>query len=88
MAGNTLQDRKLAARVRGKLLSLAEKILDGDDEVAKKDLLHKMCNGLLPRINVGGGDNGEFEVKTTLVKFLDDDESNSGGDTKGIQETV
>lgn len=56
--GKSLNDRHLAARVRSKLLVLAEKILDGEDEKAKIDLLNKMCTGLLPRLNEHSGEDG------------------------------
>ena len=57
--GKSLNDRKQSARVRQKLLNLVEKILDGDNEAEKKELLLKMCTGLLPKLNEHTGEDGE-----------------------------
>lgn len=57
--GKSLNDRKQSARVRSKLLNLVEKILDGDNEADKKELLLKMCTGLLPKLNEHTGEDGE-----------------------------
>lgn len=59
MAGKNFNDRKLAATIRTKLLKECDKILDGDDEAAKKELLLKMCTTLLPRLNEHSGEGGE-----------------------------
>lgn len=56
--GKSLNDRKQSARVRQKLLNLVEKILDGDNEAEKKELLLKMCTGLLPKLNEHTGEDG------------------------------
>lgn len=57
--GVSLNDRKLAANVRRKLLKEAEKILDGKDETVKRDLLWRMCGTLLPRLQEHTGADGE-----------------------------
>ena len=87
--GKSLNDRKLSSSVRTKLLKLAEKILDGDDEVEKKNLLYKMCNGLLPRLNEHTGADGErlninfdpaFKESKNVIASLPE-ESNSESST-------
>jgi len=63
--GVSLNDRKLAANVRRKLLKEVEIILDGDDKALKKELLFKMCGTLLPRLQEHSGPDGE----SLVIKF-------------------
>lgn len=79
MAAPVANDRKLAGEVRRLALKQIQSILLGEkDEKYSQDfrnqLLLKLAGQVLPRINEGTGDNGEFLVKTTLVKFLGDDD--------------
>lgn len=59
MGAPSLNNRKLADTVRTKLLKECNRILDGKDEEAKKELLLKMCTTLLPRLNELTGKDGE-----------------------------
>jgi len=59
MAAPGLSNRRLSDKLRFRLLNECHKILDGDDEQAKKDLLMKMCHTLLPRLNEHTGEGGE-----------------------------
>lgn len=68
MAGIFHNDRKQGARVRRLLLNEVEKILTGDDEVAKKEILMKMCTTLLPRLNEHSGEDGE-PIKINVVNY-------------------
>ena len=69
--GKSLNDRHQSARVRSKLLALVERILDGDDEKEKKELLYKMCGGLLPKLNEHTGEDGEA-IKIIISKEISD----------------
>ena len=57
--GKTLNDRKLAADVRKIALTEIKKILEGEDEKYKKELLLRLAGSLLPRINEHSGEDGE-----------------------------
>lgn len=71
MAGTSLNNRKLSSDVRTKLLLQCQAILDGTDELAKKELLFKMCTTLLPRLNEHAGEDGEA-IKITISKDIAD----------------
>lgn len=92
MAAPVANDRKLAGEVRRLALRQIQSILLGekDDKYSqdfKNQLLLKLAGQVLPRINEGSGENGEFEVKTTLVKFIGDEPSNNGN-TEGVQAII
>lgn len=65
MAGVALNDRALGARVRRLTLKEIEKILLGDDEDYKKEIIMKLAPSILPRINEHSGENGEA-IKVTI----------------------
>lgn len=58
MAGVALNDRELGARVRRLTLKQIEKILLGDDEAYKKEIIMKLAASILPRINEHSGEDG------------------------------
>ncbi len=61
--GKTLNDRKLAADVRTLSLRLIQKYLEGEDEVYKKQLLLRLANTVLPKLNEHSGpDGGEMKI--------------------------
>lgn len=74
--GVSLNDRKLAANIRRKLLKEAEKILDGKDEPLKRELLWKMCGTLLPRLQEHTGADGEKLFPAPLLAGKSNDPSN------------
>lgn len=79
MAAPVANDRKLAGKVRRLALKQIQSILLGEKDEKysqefRNQLLLKLAGQVLPRINEGTGDNGEFLVKTTLVKFLGDED--------------
>jgi hypothetical protein len=59
MAGVTLNDRRLAGEVRTLTLREMKRVLTGDDEDYKKQLLLKIASSTLPRINEHSGEDGE-----------------------------
>jgi len=65
MAGVALNDRALGARVRRLTLKEIEKILLGDDDSYKKEIIMKLAPSILPRINEHSGENGEA-IKVTI----------------------
>jgi hypothetical protein len=65
MAGVALNDRALGARVRRLTLKEIEKILLGDDDAYKKEIIMKLAPSILPRINEHSGENGEA-IKVTI----------------------
>ena len=71
MPSPTLNDRRLAARVRSKILQEIEKVLNGDDEVYKKELITKMATTILPRLQEVTGEDGEA-IKITIAKEVAD----------------
>lgn len=72
-----MTSRRLSEKVRLKLLKECDRILDGDDNEAKKELLLKMCNTLLPRLNAGRDDN-ERLIPKPLLAGKSNDSSNNG----------
>lgn len=70
MAGANLANRKLSDQLRWKLLKEANDIMDGDDKLAKKELLMKMANTILPRLNEHTGEGGG-DIKVNIVKYGD-----------------
>lgn len=88
MAGVALNDRALGARVRRLTLKEIEKILLGDDDLYKKEIIMKLAPSILPRINEhSGGEGKDGEVKPILVKFIDGS-STDNRDTSGVQEAI
>ena len=65
MAGVALNDRALGARVRRLTHKEIEKILLGDDDAYKKEIIMKLAPSILPRINEHSGENGEA-IKVTI----------------------
>lgn len=65
MAGIPSNDRELGARVRRLTLKQIEKILLGEDEAYKKEVIMKLAPSILPRINEHSGENGEA-MKITI----------------------
>lgn len=65
MAGIIHNDRELGARVRRLTLKQIEKILLGDDDAYKKEIIMKLAPSILPRINEHSGENGEA-IKVTI----------------------
>lgn len=65
MAGIIHNDRELGARVRRLTLKQIEKILLGDDDTYKKEIIMKLAPSILPRINEHSGENGEA-IKVTI----------------------
>jgi hypothetical protein len=59
MAGITLNDRKLAADVRTLSLKEMKKVLEGNDEDFKKQLILKLASSALPRLNEITGEDGD-----------------------------
>lgn len=59
MAGTTLNDRRLAAEVRTLSLKEMKKVLQGNDEDYKKQLILKLASSALPRLNEHTGEDGE-----------------------------
>lgn len=82
MAAPSLSNRRLSEKVRFKLLTECYRILDGKDEVAKKELLMKMCTTLLPRLNEHTGEDGEKLFPAPILggitkKYAKDEGTNS-----------
>lgn len=76
MAAPVANDRKLAANVRRLALLEVEKILLGEDEVAKKEMVFKLAPNLMPRLHEGAGDNGEIIIQTiTGTQIIKDNDS-------------
>jgi len=65
MAGIPVNDRELGARVRRLTLRQIEKILLGEDESYKKEIIMKLAPSILPRINEVSGDGGD-PIKITI----------------------
>lgn len=65
MAGIPVNDRELGARVRRLTLRQIEKILLGEDEAYKKEIIMKLAPSILPRINEVSGDGGD-PIKITI----------------------
>ena len=59
MAAPVANDRKLGANVRRLALLEVQKILLGDDEVAKKEMVFKLAPNLMPRLTEISGTDGE-----------------------------
>ena len=73
MAAPVANDRKLGANVRRLALLEVQKILLGDDEVAKKEMVFKLAPNLMPRLHEGAGDNGEIVIQTiTGTRIIQD----------------
>jgi hypothetical protein len=68
MAGVTLNDKRLAAEVRTLTLTQIKRVLNGDDEAFKKQLLLKLAPTVLPRIQEVTGEDGE-PIKFNLVNY-------------------
>ena len=85
MAGLIYNDRKRGADFRRLALEYGIKFWEVASEEDKKNLFFKLAPNLIPRLVEGPGDNGEILLKTTLVKFLGDDEDteqpSDSGDT-------
>jgi hypothetical protein len=77
--GKTLNDRKLAANVRTLALKEIERILLGDDEVYKKEIVLKLTPTLLPRLQEHTGEDGK-ELPQPLLYVL-----HNHSDQKDIQ---
>ena len=77
MAAPNLSSRNLSEKVRLKLLKECDKILEGTDEAAKKELLFKMCGTLLPRLNAGRDDN-ERLIPAPLLNGKSNDPNYNG----------
>jgi len=76
MAGVAHNDRKRGSDFRRLALDYGINFWKVATEQEKKELFFKLAPNLIPRLHEGPGDNGEFLVKTTLVKFLSDDNTN------------
>lgn len=57
--GKSHNDRVLAAQVRTLALNEIKRILEGDDEYYKKELVLKLSTNLLPRLNEHTGADGK-----------------------------
>lgn len=78
MAGVPSNDRELGARVRRLTLKQIEKILLGEDENYKKEIIMKLAPSILPRINEhSGGLDEKGELAPILVKFIDGSEKDN-----------
>jgi len=86
MAAPSYASRKLAEKVRWKLLQEAERILDGDDPLARKELLMKMANTLLPRLNEHTGADGDKLFPAPLLNGKSNDSNNSITETTLTEE--
>ena len=72
MAGIIHNDRELGARVRRLTLKQIEKILLGDDEDYKKQIILKLSSSILPRINEISGEGGE-PLTIKIINYGDRD---------------
>lgn len=70
MAGVTLNDKRLAAEVRTLTLRQIKKVLEGDDNDFKKQLILKLAPTTLPRINEHTGEDGA-PISVNIVKYGD-----------------
>lgn len=87
----TVVDRKLSQEVRRltlnkikALLEMPEVKMKQDDYELYKAVLIKLAGSVLPRINEGSGENGEFIVQTitgTVIKKDDTDIQNKNKPT-------
>jgi len=74
--GKTLNDRVLAAAVRQLGLRRIKKQFEEEpDSEFSKQLLLKLAPTLLPRINEGSGDQGEFIIKQITGTVIQSDDS-------------
>lgn len=74
MAGVAVNDRELGARVRRLTLKQIEKILLGDDEDYKKQIILKLSSCILPRMSEISGGGGE-PLTIKIVNYGNTDSS-------------
>lgn len=70
MAGVTLNDKRLAAEVRTLTLNQIKKVLIGEDDDFKKQLILKLAPTVLPRINEITGEDGNA-INVNIIKYGD-----------------
>ena len=79
-----INDRKLGANVRRRLLKEVEKILDSGNKTDIKEIVFKMCNTHLPRLTEISGRGGEslkitFDQAFSAVASQTTDDSGEEG---------
>lgn len=68
MSGVTLNDKRLAADVRTLTLNQIKKVLQGNDDDFKKQLILRLAPTVLPRIQEITGEDGE-PIKFNLINY-------------------
>ena len=66
--GKSLNDRKQAAEVRRLALFEMQRVLEGEDNEFKKQLLLRLANSVLPRLNEHTGGDGEA-INVNIVNY-------------------
>ena len=83
--GKSLNDRKLAASVRTLALEEIKKILEGDFNEYKRQLILKLAPSLLPRLNEHTGNDGEDLFPNPIYGGRSVQNTGHNSDQEGIQ---